>query len=188
MPDVRRRRPEEECDRGAEHDQRRRDERQQQVLDHVDREQGRVVRVDARHEGNRDGADPEEEADRPPPRHGIGGVGPIDLTDEPTQTTAAATSARKTAGSIVQPKSRFATDGGSAGTGPWAIATPDAASAASAPIGTARRATRRTEARDGPAIAVIVARNPLAPPEAGRSHPLPRGGATSHPYTTAVQL
>ena len=48
-------------DRRAERDQRRGDEHQQQVLDHVDREERRVVALDARHQGDGDRGEAAEE-------------------------------------------------------------------------------------------------------------------------------
>ena len=73
-------RPQEQRDRRAERQQRRRDQRQQDVLDHVDAEQGRVVALDRRLEGDDDRARARA-ASRP---SGSSGRGSPDGRDRPS--------------------------------------------------------------------------------------------------------
>ncbi len=56
---------------------------QQDVLDHVDAEQGRVVALDRRLEGEDDRAEAGQPADRPDPRDRVRRVGSADLPDRP---------------------------------------------------------------------------------------------------------
>jgi hypothetical protein len=104
-----------------------------------------------------------------------------------TQTTAADTRARSTTGSIVQPRSRFAADGGSAGTAPWALATPDAASAASPPIVSAggRHGARRGGTGLASPSSSHATRSPRPWLSVGARTLDRRAG---HPCATAVQL
>ena len=122
VPDVRRRRPEEERDRRAERDQRRRDERQQQVLDHVDREQGRVVGVDARH-GARPRSRRARRGTQTVRRRGTGLAGWARLTCRTSRSQTTAATSERERRRPARTTSRGAgsrADGGSAGTGPWA--------------------------------------------------------------------
>ena len=78
-----------ERDRRGERDQRRRDQHQQDVLDHVDREQRRVVAVDPGQEGERDRGQPGEERDRPAARDRVRRVGRVRPGGPPDQPPAA---------------------------------------------------------------------------------------------------
>ena len=123
----------------AERDERRRDEHQQEVLDHVDREQGRVVAVDPDSSAKASASMPAEERHGPPPRHRVGGVGRVDPADGPEPPD----QARRTmpsvgSGSNVQPRERGRDVGGSAGAG--------AVGAATGPAQPARRAASQPQA------------------------------------------
>ena len=62
---------------------RRRPEDEEQVLDHVDREELGVVALDPGEEGDRDAGEADEEEDRAIDRDGVGGVGGVDPADGP---------------------------------------------------------------------------------------------------------
>ncbi len=74
---------EQEGDRRAEREQRRRDQGQQDVLDHVEAEQCRVVALDRRLERDEDRPEAEQPAHRADRRDGVAGVRPIDRPDRP---------------------------------------------------------------------------------------------------------
>ncbi len=82
-PDLRRRDAQHQGDRRGENDGWRRKEDQDHVLDHVDREQGRVVALDARLERDRDRRESQQEEDRPVPGHGARRVRGVDPPDGP---------------------------------------------------------------------------------------------------------
>ena len=65
----------------AERDERRGDEHEQEVLDHVDREERRVVALDPGQEGDRDRGEPGEERDGPAPRHRVRRMRRVDPAD-----------------------------------------------------------------------------------------------------------
>ena len=75
--------PQHQGDRRGQRDERRGDQRQQHVLDHVDREQGRVVAVDARQQGEGERCHPGHERHGPAPWHGIVRMGGVDPPDGP---------------------------------------------------------------------------------------------------------
>ena len=191
------RRPEEERDRRAERDQRRRDEGQQQVLDHVDREQGRVVaRRSPTCRATAIAPSPPRNADGPRPRHGVGRMGRVrPAGPAASQTTAGRrASSEDDSGSNVQPKSevrrpsaaRPGPDRGRCATG----RTP-ASDGHAPPIARPRRRATpaRRSRRDGPAIGVIVARNRARRARARSAGPAARRGAgESSASATAVQL
>ena len=79
--------PQDERDRRGEGQQRGRDEHQQHVLDHVDREQRGVVPVDARQQREGEREHPGQERDRPPARDGVGRDGPHRPAGPPTATS-----------------------------------------------------------------------------------------------------
>ena len=134
-------------------DQRRRDEDQQEVLDHVDREQRRVVagrsRTGARTRSRtaRRGTPASATAARGWPG------GPRSRAGPPrASATAEPTSGSRISGSNDQPNRMLATVGGSAGTGPWASTA------------AGRRARRRARRRP-----------PRRPPRRPRRRPRPTG-------------
>ena len=75
--------PEEQGDRRGERDERCCHQREQDVLDHVDGKQRRVVGIDAGQQRDGDGAHAEAERDRPTAGHGIGWMTGIDPADGP---------------------------------------------------------------------------------------------------------
>ena len=77
------REPQDQGHRPGQRDQRRRDQGQQHVLDHVDREQRRVVPVDPGQQGEGDGQQAAGEGDRARARHRVRRVRPVDLPDGP---------------------------------------------------------------------------------------------------------
>ncbi len=82
--DPRRRHAECQRDRRPQRDERRGDQREQDVLDHVDREEGGVVALDPGLERDRDRGQAAEEGDRPDARHPVRrmrGVDPADGDD-----------------------------------------------------------------------------------------------------------
>ena len=114
-----------------------RDQRQQQVLDHVQREQRRVVARRCRSaSANRTAITPAPRSDRPPALDGVAGMRPVDAADahEPQQQgddrgqpgPAGRTTSRREGREVV---------GGSDGAPPWAR--------------TAGRASERDDGRDG---------------------------------------
>ena len=152
-------------------DERRGHHRQQQVLDHVHREQRRVVAVDAGQQGEGERGQAGGERHGPASRHGIGRMRGVRRDGPPTTTRRAATAMPSVgSGSNVQPSSSVAADGGSAGTGPWA-ATDGRGSRASRspPSPTSEPRPRRSVERV--AIARIVART-----SAGSRARRPRSG------------
>ena len=78
---VRRGRLEQERDRAGHEQQRRPDQREQQVLDHVQREQGRVVEGEAGVDRVQDHEHAGDPVDGAPPRHGMVGMGAVDPVD-----------------------------------------------------------------------------------------------------------
>ena len=121
-------------DRRGQGDQRRRDEHQQDVLDHVQREERRVVGLDAGASARTRGP-ASRRGTRPSGAAGRGGrmrrVDPADGHSH--QTTDDEDGEGRERRSNVQPKSRLAALGGSVGTGPWAGAGPASASASASP-------------------------------------------------------
>ena len=79
----RRAQPQDEGDRRGQRQQRRRDQHQQHVLDHVDREQRGVVAADPGQEGEGQGQDAGEERDRPAARDRVRRVDRVDPPDRP---------------------------------------------------------------------------------------------------------
>ena len=75
--------PQQQGDRGAERQERRGDEGQEHVLEHVDREEGRVVALDDRLERDLDRREAAQEADHPDPRDRMGRVGRVHVADRP---------------------------------------------------------------------------------------------------------
>ena len=150
--------PQEQRDRRAERDQRRRDEHQQQVLDHVDREERRVVALDARHQGERDGRSPPRNATVRRRGTGLRRMGRVDPPDQPSQPTRRRRRARgrRRLERPAEEQVRRAS-GGSAGAGPWAQ-RPEPASAAAA------RPTAATDGQRGDGSTAS------RPPSSHRSH------------------
>jgi hypothetical protein len=74
---------EHERDRGGEGQERRGDHREEEVLDHVDGEERRVVALDAGQERKSDREQPEPEGHRPGSRHGVRGVDGVHPSDRP---------------------------------------------------------------------------------------------------------
>ena len=81
MPEPRPSDAESQGDRGAQDEQRRRHEGQQDVLDHVHGEEGRVVPLDDRLERDLDRDEPTEERDDPRSRHRVRGMLAVDSPD-----------------------------------------------------------------------------------------------------------
>ena len=131
-------------DRPGVQEQRRRDQVEQQVLDHVDREQRRVVGRDPRVQRDQQHGDPRHP--RPGPlRAGPDSAGWARLTrrtPSAPQRAAAAIAGSQTSGSNAQPKSSVATVGGSAGTTPPWASRPHRPTPA-----TRRRAAERRDSR-----------------------------------------
>ena len=72
-----------EGDRRGQCQERRGNEHQQDVLDHVDREEARVIALDARDQCERQREHPGQEGDRSPSRDGVVRVDRIDPADRP---------------------------------------------------------------------------------------------------------
>ncbi len=75
--------PEDERDRRGERDERRRDHGEQHVLDHVHREEDRVVAVDPGQQRDGDRGHAQAEGRRPSPRHGVGWMRRVHRSDRP---------------------------------------------------------------------------------------------------------
>ena len=112
-----RRDPQGQRHRRAQGNERRGDERQQDVLDHVNREERRVVALDARLQGDGDRGEPAEERDRPAARHRVRRMRGVTRRTAMIQPMATAASGSTTTGSNDQPNAkvgsrrRFARDG-----------------------------------------------------------------------------
>jgi hypothetical protein len=81
LADLGRRGLEQQRDRTSEQQQRWRHQGQQQVLDHVQREQRRVVLLDARVERDQDDQHAGHEEPGPAGRHGVRGLAALDAPD-----------------------------------------------------------------------------------------------------------
>ena len=104
-----RRDAQEQRDRSGQGDERGGDQHQQDVLDHVDGEQRRVVALDAREQRERDGQHPQAERDRPPARDRVRRMRPVDPADRPPPHGRAVSAMPSVgSGSNVQPSSSVA--------------------------------------------------------------------------------
>ena len=135
---------EEERDRAGEQEQRRRDEGEDQVLDHVDAEQRRVVALDPRVEGDEQGDDPEGPGHGPVTgdRVGPGGAaGPG--RPRSRHRSSAPIAGSQTSGSNDHDRRNEPASGAGGTPPPWADATGAARSVATTPAPSATVGRRR---------------------------------------------
>ena len=138
----------EQRDRRAEREQRRRDQRQQDVLDHVDAEQGRVVALDRRLEREVDRHEPEQPATDRRRGTGFAGCAAIDRAGPPRVAAAASDAAGPDDRRVERPEpgGRSRQDGAAGGALPWASARPAASASSRRPRPTPGREPRRSAA------------------------------------------